>query len=62
MFSLVPFSAQHTRKPGADVKILRIPENSGGKKSHISLPIIFQAFTSLNILTMISFNKKIRHA
>ena len=34
MFSLVPLSAQHTRKQGADVKILRIPENSeGGKKS-----------------------------
>lgn len=33
MFSLVPLSAQHTRKQGADVKILRIPENSeGGKK------------------------------
>ena len=63
MFSLVPLSAQHTRKPGADVKILRIPENlEGKKKSHISLPIIFQAFTSLNTLTMISFNKKLRHA
>lgn len=62
MFSLVPLSAQHTGKPGADVKILRIPENSGGKKPHISLPIIFPAFTSLNILTMISFNKKIRRA
>lgn len=48
MFSLVPLSAQHTGKPGA-VKILRIPENSG-EKTHISLPIIFPAFTSLNIL------------
>lgn len=29
----------------------------GEKKSHISPPIISQAFTSLNTLTMISFNK-----
>lgn len=58
-FSLwfLPFSAQLTRKLGADVKVLRSPENSGGKKSPISPLIIFQAFTSLNILTMISFNK-----
>lgn len=39
------------------MKVLRNPENSGGKISHIPPPIIFQAFTSLNILTMISFNK-----
>lgn len=58
-FSLqfLPFSAQLTRKLGADVKVLKNPENSGGDLSHISPPIIFQAFTSLNILTMISFNK-----
>lgn len=57
MFSPVPFSTPLTRKMGADVKVLRNPENRGGEKSHISPPIIFQAFTSLNILTMISFNK-----